>query len=485
MTKITLPNNWKPRGYQMPAWEYLENGGRHAELVWHRRSGKDEVGMHHTACSAFQRVATYWYMLPEAAQARKAVWDAINPHTGRRRIDEAFPLELRSSTRDHEMMIKFVNGSTWQVLGSDNFNSLVGSPPAGIVYSEWALANPTSRAYLRPIIAENGGWQIFNTTPRGNNHAKRTFDAAKNESGAFAQLLTVRDTGAMSAEQIERELQIYIDDFGIDAGTAKFEQEYMCSFDAALLGAYYGSEMRLADQSGRICSVPHDPSLVVYTAWDIGYSDDTGIWFYQLISGEVHVLEYYGASGKDPRHYFEQITGKKIINDDWFMDGKRPIFSGDVDEAKHRQAYKYDMHYLPHDARAKTFTSMGRSLQEMALKCLGDSKINIVPDLSVQDGIQAARNIISRSYFDADKCSDGIDSLKQYQREWDDNKKDFRERPRHDWTSHAADAFRMLAISAREKISCAKNDAPKFNDAGKMTFNELVMHNRRLKKSRE
>jgi len=155
MPEIVLPNNWNPRPYQLQAWRYLENGGRHAELIWHRRSGKDEVALHRAACAAFERVAGYWHMLPEYSQARKAIWDAVNPHTGRKRVDEAFPLELRKATRNQEMIIEFKNGSTWQVVGSDSYNSLVGSSPAGIVYSEWALANPNARAYLRPILAEN------------------------------------------------------------------------------------------------------------------------------------------------------------------------------------------------------------------------------------------------------------------------------------------------------------------------------------------
>ncbi len=237
---ISLPNNWRPRPYQLPAWSYLENGGKHAELIWHRRSGKDEIALHRTAVAAFERPATYWHMLPEAAQARKAIWDAVNPHTGIRRIDEAFPLTIRETTREHEMMIKFINGSTWQLVGSDNFNSLIGSPPAGIVYSEWALADPMARAILRPILAENNGWQIFITTPRGKNHAYTTYKAAKNDNDAFAQVLTARNTEAMSEEQLAKELASYKADFGADAGEALFEQEYLCSFEAAILGAYYG-----------------------------------------------------------------------------------------------------------------------------------------------------------------------------------------------------------------------------------------------------
>ena len=219
---VNLPNNWRPRPYQMPAWKYLENGGRHAELIWHRRSGKDEICLHHTACKAFERPATYWHMIPQASQARKAIWAAINPHSGKRRIDEAFPHEVRAKTLENEMFIQFKNGATWQVIGSDNYNSLVGSPPAGVVYSEWALANPSARAYLRPIMNENNGWQVFITTPRGKNHAFKTYEAAKKNPDAFAQLLKWQDTGAMSVGQAAAERAAYVADFGEDQGGALF-----------------------------------------------------------------------------------------------------------------------------------------------------------------------------------------------------------------------------------------------------------------------
>ena len=145
MPTIRLPaEGWRPRAYQLPVWSYLENGGKRAECIWHRRSGKDEVALHWAAVAAFERPATYWHMLPEAAQGRRAIWEAVNPHSGKRRIDEAFPHALRETTRENEMMIRFKSGSALHVVGSDNFNSLVGSPPAGVVFSEWALADPAA-----------------------------------------------------------------------------------------------------------------------------------------------------------------------------------------------------------------------------------------------------------------------------------------------------------------------------------------------------
>lgn len=456
MAKIRLPNGWRPRDYQLPAWTYLENGGKHAELIWHRRSGKDEIALHRTACAAFERQATYWHMLPEAAQARKAIWEAINPHTGKRRIDEAFPHELRANTKDQEMMIRFVNGSTWQVLGSDNYNSLVGSPPAGVVFSEWALANPSARAYLRPIFAENNGWQMYITTPRGKNHAYKTYEAGRNNPGTFAQRLTAYDTNSISVERLAAEKQAYIDDYGVDQGTSLFEQEYLCSFDAALLGAFYGREMREAEDQGRICLVEYDPDYPVHTAWDLGYSDDTSIWWFQVIRGEVRILKYYGASGLEPDDYF------KVIAD---------------------QPYKYGLHWLPHDAKAKTLAAKGKSFEQMAWAALGIANIRLVPELSVQDGIQAARVMLARSVFDKENTEEGREALTQYQREWNDDKKMFRDSPRHDWTSHASDAFRMMAVAYREEYKPKSAHAPRWPQD--RTMNEIIKRQTRRRLENE
>lgn len=373
-------------------------------------------------------------MLPEASQARKAIWEAVNPHSGKRRIDEAFPKELRSSTRENEMMIRFVNGSTWQVLGSDNFNSLVGAPPVGCVFSEWALANPSSRAYLRPIFAENNGWQMYITTPRGKNHAYKTYQAGLNDPATFAQQLSAYDTGAITPERLEKERQAYIDDYGHDQGIALFEQEYMVSFDAALLGAYYGQETRNIEQSGRLREVPYDPDFPVYTAWDLGFSDDTTIWFWQVVGKEVRILDCHSSNGKNVEFYADLVKSKP---------------------------YKYALHHLPHDARAKTLASNGKSIQEQLAYYFGWDKIRIVPSLSIQDGVQAARNVLDIAWFDH-KCIDGLEALKQYQREWDDARKMFRSSPRHDWTSHYADAFRMLAIAWREERPKPEDRPPVF-----------------------
>lgn len=448
---IRLPSGgWKPRPYQIQAWNYwVRDGGRHLELVWHRRSGKDEIVLHGTCIKAHERVANYWHMLPLANQVRKAIWEAVNPKTGMRRIDEAFPKELRESTRDNDMLIKFKCGSTWQALGSDNFQSAIGSNPAGIVYSEWAQANPSARGYLRPILTENNGWQAYITTPRGKNHAYSTFKGAQKDGKSFAQLLTVADTHILTPEQLEEELQEYINTYGDDAGKALYEQEYFCSFDAAILGAYYGAEFARTDKEQRITSVPYDDVVPVHTAWDLGFDDDTAIWFYQVIRGEVHVIDYYYASGKTIEHYAEVLTSKP---------------------------YKYGNHWLPHDARAKTLASGGKSIIEQLAKLVGLGSMKIAYNLSVEDGIQAARVMFRRTWFDIGNCEDGIEALRQYQREWDDDKKMFKDKPLHNWTSHAADAFRYLAVVWKHEAKESKPEQGKtlqVHGHENMSLNEL------------
>lgn len=417
-----------------------------------------------------QRPATYWHMLPEAAQARKAIWEAVNPHTGKRRIDEAFPLAIRANTRENEMMIRFVNGATWQVVGSDNFNALVGSPPFGVVFSEFALANPAAWAYLRPILVENGGWAAFITTPRGKNHAHKLLQTAQKSDDWWGEVSEADDTGVFTSEQLETERQEMIDLFGEDAGDAFFQQEYHCSFEAAVLGAYYGKEMAAMRRAGRIRAVPHDPEYSVYTAWDIGFSDDTSIWFYQVIAGEIRILESYSAHGEAPDHFIGQMVGRKCEMD--IIGGKISFrFGEDIEGLAYRKAYRYAMIWLPHDGKAKTFAAQGKSVQEQLAAHFGWGCVNIVPSLSLQDGIQAARALLKKAYMDEERCAGGIASLESYRREYDPEKRMFRDAPLHDWTSHLADAFRMMAIAWREPPKEEKPEEAKFFES--MSLDEL------------
>lgn len=379
------------------------------------------------AVKAHERVATYWHMLPEAAQARKAIWEAVNPHTGKRRIDEAFHPKLRALTREQEMYIKFSNGSTWQVVGSDNYDSLVGSPPAGVVFSEYALANPSAWNMLRPILAENKGWAAFISTPRGPNHLEDLYTMAKRDDGWFAELLTADHTGVIDQETLRQERKELMANHGAH-GEAIFQQEYYCSFQAAIIGAFYGQEMEAVEKEKRIVKNLYDEALTVGTAWDLGMSDHTVIWFYQQDGFSVRLIDYYAASGFGLDHY------AGILHARGYSPGNP-------------KGYKYGRHILPHDTVARDM-STGKTRVD-TLRGLGVDPY-ICPKIRDEDYINAARRMFPKCWFDQDKTAEGRKALKQYRREWDDERKVFYDRARHDWASHPADAFSYLAVGIDE-----------------------------------
>ena len=440
-SRIQLPNGWRPRTYQRDVWAYFEEGGKRAIEIWSRRSGKDDVALHLAAVMAHQRVGTYWHMLPEAAQARKAIWSAIDPHKGLRRIDIAFPHALRKTTREQDMSIEFKHGSTWQVVGSDNYNSLVGSPPVGVVFSEWALADPRAWAYLRPILAENGGWALFITTPRGRNHAFRMYDHARSDPAWHASVIPAEQTGVFPREVLDTELRELIREYGETIGQAMFEQEYMCSFDTPQLGAVYAAELRRADREQRITLVPHDPRYPVYTGWDFGFSDSTVIWFAQVIGAQVRLIDYHEGMGAGIDVYLKLLKSKP---------------------------YNYEAHYSPHDG-GSAHIGTGKTIAEIAAAHGVNFTIVPSPPGAVAEGINAVRMLLPRCVFDAGRCERGLDALRGYHYRWDDERKILSSKPEHDWSSHASDAARCLAMGLNEHVAPVTVRAarqPRFARAG-------------------
>ena len=237
----------------MKLWRYLEDGGKRAMAVWHRRAGKDEVCLHWAATQCVIRPANFVHCLPEYEQGRKAIWNAVNPHSGRRRIDEAFPHSMRESTNDQGMTIRMHTGATWSVIGSDRYDtSLVGTSVAGIVFSEFALANPSAWAYARPTIEENDGWAIFITTPRGRNHAHEMFKHAQHAPGWFCELLTAEDTGALTREQLDEALREYRSLYGKIRAPRSTARSILCDWQASVLGSFWAMEMADVRREGRV-----------------------------------------------------------------------------------------------------------------------------------------------------------------------------------------------------------------------------------------
>lgn len=439
-------NNWEPRSYQRKAWMNWQQGGLRQLLFWHRRAGKDEINLHMHAVSSVRRVGTYWHMLPMAAQARKAIWTAVNPHTAKRRLFEAFPREYIENMNDNEMFIRFKSGSTFQVVGSDNYDSLVGSPPVGITFSEWALANPSAWAYLSPIMAENKGWASFITTPRGNNHAKSMYDAVKSDPRWFTEILSVSDTHAISQDSIEEQRNVYRGLFGEEMADLLIEQEFNCSFNGATIGAYFGAEMARAEREGRICDVPVDWSQPVHTAWDLGKAVNNPIWCFQVIGGRPRIVDFYRPESDDLEQWCKWLDDKGYKGRD----------------------------YVPHDILV---TEWGNKRTRYDMLKMHGRNPHRLPMVSVADGLQAARTTINVATFDAERCHLGVEGLKSYRREWDDELKRFRDNPLKDWAEHIGSAFRYLGLAWKEIVPLPpKKEEPRkleyqVDEFGRLTAN--------------
>lgn len=410
----TLPNDWTPRGYQFDLFQALDSGLKRAFLVWHRRSGKDNSCINYMAKSTQVRKGTYFYMLPTNKQARKVVWMGIDKH-GRRIIDQAFPPWLRKRVLDDEMLIELKNGSIFQCVGSDNHDSIVGTNPVGMVFSEWALSDPRAYDYLRPILTENGGWAIFNTTPRGKNHAYNLLKTVENNKNWFVSIKSIVDTGVLTVEQVEEE---------INSGMprTRAEQEYYCSFDAANVGSIYLDWIEKLDKGGRLTSVPYDPRYPVETAWDIGHKDATSIWFVQRVRDDIRIIDHHEERGKTLPHYASII---------------------------HSKGYAYSRHIFPHDVDRMEW---GAGTKTIELCQQHGLNVTVAPKTSIEDGIEATRALLPRMVFDRMRCRVGINALRSYRyKELDDpldeNKFSLSAKPLHDWSSHACDALRYLCVT--------------------------------------
>jgi len=434
---LNLPNEWEARDYQSPLFQYMFEGGlerKRAAVVWHRRCGKDSCCLQLSAVASQMRIGTIWHMLPTLKQGRRVIWDGID-REGRRMIDQAFPREMRqveNPINNSDMQIRFRNGSIYQVVGSDNYDSLVGTNPVGVIFSEFAVADPKAWDYIRPILAENGGWALFIYTPRGKNHGKKLFDMAQGNPRWFDSMLTVDDTFRPDGTHVIGP-DIIAEERAEGMSEEKILQEYFCSFEAGMEGAFYTLELNLAEEEGRIGDYPHDPTKRVQTYWDIGFRDATSIIFTQRgDDGKPIIIDY--------------LEGRNKALDAWIRDVRS-------------LPYDYDEHWGPHDLENTDFTT-GKTRREFASSL--DFAFDIVPKIPVQDGIDAARAIIRVARFNESKVGRLIDGLYSYRREYDDRLQMFRDKPLHDWASHPADAMRYLSVGWRDYVGGHKVTSAQF-----------------------
>ena len=411
MREITIPYHFEPRDYQIPIFEAIDEGVKRIIMVRHRRAWKDKACFNIIVKKAAEDVWIYYYVFPTYSQGKKAVWDWIDKDWWK--TIKHIPDEIIKRKNDTEMKVELINGSIIQIIGSDNVDSIVWTNPIWIVFSEYSLQSPAVWDFLRPILAENGWWAIFNFTPRWDNHAKELLDMARANDKRLVSIQTVLDTKAITPEVLEEERKEIILKNWSDA---IFQQEYYCSFDAWIAGNYYAEILSELEKNNHRTVVPYDPWLDVYTVWDLWINDSTAIWFWQRLGKEIRIIDHYENNWEGLSHYVG------VLREKW---------------------YRYWTMYLPHDAQARSVQTWKTVEEKMYEYWFND--IQIVPRLSVLDGINSARAILPYCYFDKDKTERGRKCLKNYHKEFDDKRTAYKW-PEHDWSSHSADAFRYLAV---------------------------------------
>lgn len=399
--RVTIP--YAPRAQFKP---FHDRAQRWAVIVAHRRAGKTVAAVNELLRAALTcqlkdpRVA---YIAPFHNQAKDVAWTYL------RQFASVIPgVEFNES----ELRADLPNGGRVRLYGADNYDRLRGIYLDAVVLDEYGDMEPRAWAeVIRPALADRKGWATFIGTPRGRNDFAKVWDDAAAKADWFKLMLKASETGLVADAELEDARR---------AMTAEqFAAEFECSFTAGVIGAIYGKEMEAAESDKRIGRAPHDPALPVWSAWDLGIGDATAIWMAQAHGAEVRVIDYIENNGVALDWYVRELD-------------KRP--------------YRWAKHLLPHDAQARELGTGRTRVETLESLGMNDNLIDIVPAMKVDDRINAARLMLPRCWFDADKCATGIDALRNYRSEWDDKRKTFNPRPRHDWASHAADAFGHLAV---------------------------------------
>jgi phage terminase large subunit len=389
---------------------------RYNVIVCHRRFGKTHLALNEMVDQGLRNTRKnpqYAYIAPTYGQAKRVAWDLLKDYVKNIPgvvVNEAdLRIDIpRPATGDK---IRFI------LLGAENPGSLRGMYLDGVVLDEYAEMNPEIwNQVIMPTLVDREGWSIFIGTPKGQNHFYEIYETAKQTPGWFHAMYKASETGIIPQSELDSAKAIMADN--------EYMQEFECSFTAALIGAYYGKEMEKVEEDERITNVPYDPALPVTTYWDLGIDDTTVIWFCQNLGGrEIRLIDYHEESGQGLDYYAKLLQ---------------------------RKSYVYEEHVLPHDANARELGT-GKTRLEILRKLMGTpARIRVLERQSVEDGINAVRMILAKCWFDQTNCEKGIKSLKNYERVWDAKNKIFQQRPKHNWASHASDAFRMLALGLDE-----------------------------------
>jgi phage terminase large subunit len=378
--------------------------------VCHRRAGKTVACVNDlikAAACCGRTNGRFAYIAPQLNQAKDIAWQYLLEYT------DCFGPERKVNAS--ELWVELPNnGARIRIYGADNPDRLRGIYLDGAVLDEFGDMDPTVWSQvIRPALSDRKGWAVFIGTPKGKNTFHTLWVNAGDDPDWFTLNLKASETGLLDLQELADAARMMSED--------EFAQEYECSFDAAVRGAYYGKEMN--DAGDRIASVPYDPRLPVHTAWDLGVADSTVIWFLQVAGRETRVIDVLKGEG---------------VGLDWYA------------KRLQERDYLWGNHYLPHDVEVRELGT-GKTRKEV-LAGFG-IKATVCPNIPIADGIQAVRMLLPTCWFDKDKCKDGIEALRMYRREYDDKRQEFRVNPLHDWTSHYADAFRYFAVGHRDKAT--------------------------------
>ena len=399
MVQVVIP--YKPREW---ALQLHDSTKRWIVLVIHRRGGKTTAALNHLQRDALKIPQSRWaYIAPTYKQAKNIAWDLLKIYS------RVIPgIEYNEA----ELTVKYPNGSKLTLYGADNPDSLRGIGLWGVVFDEYSQ-QPSNifTEIIRPALADHQGYAIWIGTPKGKNEFFRLYEQGKKEEAWLSLLLTVDDTGIIPQEEL--------DDARKSMTADEFNQEFYCSFEAAIKGAIYSEEISLARRQGRVKLVPYDTSLKVHTVSDLGVGPQFSIGFYQRVGSELHMIDYWQGSNKDGIP-----TAGRMLRD---------------------KPYVYGKHFLPHDAEG-TEQATEKTRLKSAEELWPQAEFVIVPKLSVDAGIHKGKLMFSRLWVDEQNCATWLDAISQYKQEWDDSKGMFKEKPLHDWTSHGADVHRYAAV---------------------------------------
>ena len=420
----------------------MDAGCKRVCAVLHRRAGKDITMLHQTAKMAMKTPGVYYHMLPTYSQGKKIIFDAVMP-TGERLIDWCFPGYIRKKPpNETEMSIELINGSVVQVVGADTYNRLVGTNPLGVTFSEYALTSPIAWDFFRPILAENGGWAAFIYTPRGYNHGFDLYQMARDNEDWYADLQTVEDTAAIPLALIQSEREAGMPE-------SLILQEFYCDFSVANVGSIFGTQVGAADNEGRISDAvlfdPRGADVVIST--DLGFTDSTALWFWQPTRDGYRILHYLEGSG--------------LTSGDWFVK---------VSEVLEEKSWKCSKWYLPHDARAKSLQT-GRSVIEELLSY--GAPCEIVPNMRVNDLINAGRMVLSQCRFSKTACKEGLAALRHWAYKYNEDTKSYSAHPVHDWSSHGATAFYYGALMMQRERPAKAAEAKPYRTMHSFKLDEL------------